>query len=76
MSTVTKESSEVKQRAKSAWKAFSVQALVALGSLPVWYPAVSAAATAAFGPNAEIYVQATIAAAGVLGWIKPQSLVK
>lgn len=73
---MVKETSEVKQRAKNAWKAFSVQALVALGSLPVWYPAVSSAANAAFGPNAEIYVQAALAAAGVLGWIKPQGLVK
>lgn len=61
------------ERARLAWRAFSVQALVLLGTQDAWYPVVAETAAAAFGDQGRTVVTVAVAVAGVLGWIKPQA---
>lgn len=65
----------VGDRAKVAWKAFSVQALAALASFSLWWPSIEAAAHAALGDKAQTVIQTGIAIAGIFGWLKPQASV-
>lgn len=61
-----------KERLAKAYKAFSVQAIVALGASPVWYPMIEAGARAALGDKAQLYITAAIAIAGIFGFSVPQ----
>lgn len=65
----------VKSRAQAAWKAFSVHALAALASFPLWYPTIEATAHAALGDKASVILQTGIAVAGIFGWTIPQRSV-
>lgn len=69
-------SKKISRRITIAWRAFSVQALAALATMPQWYPHVKTLALFYFGPDAEMYLQTFIAFAGIIGWVIPQPKVE
>lgn len=60
---------------KKAWRAYSVQGIAALASMPWWWPAIEHAANGVFGPEAQKYAALLIGVAAVLGWTRPQPKV-
>lgn len=60
-------------RLKNIHKSLSMYGVLALGSLPAWWPLIEVAANGVFGSKAQIWAGAIIAIATGLGWAVPQN---